>query len=56
MHAVGEEDADVLEARPACGEGVFDDPLAERLGDDRPAVVDADLVASQLDRRPWSAA
>ena len=45
VHVVGEENADVLEARTPVGELVFDHPLPERLGDDRPAVVDADLVA-----------
>ena len=45
VHVVGEEHADVLEARTPVGEPVFDHPLPERLGDDRPAVVDADLVA-----------
>ena len=38
----GEQHADVLPARPAVGELVLDDPLAERLGDDRPAVHHAD--------------
>ena len=38
--SIGEQHADVLPARPAGGEVVLDDPLPERLGDDRPTVVD----------------
>jgi hypothetical protein len=39
---VGDEaDPDLVQRRAAVAEGVLDEPLGERLGDDRPAVVDA---------------
>ena len=44
VHAVREERADVLPSRSTSGEAVLDHPLPERLADDRPFVVYADLV------------
>ena len=34
-------DTDILEIRPAGGKLVFDDPLGERFGDDRPGIIDS---------------
>ena len=48
VHTVGEDDARVLPARSTGGKSVLDHPLPKRLADDRPGVVNADLVAQPL--------
>ena len=44
MHAVGEENADVLEPRPSRRERIFEHPLPKGLRDHRPPVVDSEGV------------
>jgi hypothetical protein len=44
VDAISEERADILPGGAARDETILDHPLAEGLADDRPAVVDSDLV------------
>src|SRR5262249_9120489 len=45
VHAIAEENADVLEPGAPCREPIFQHPLPKRLCDDRPTILDPNLVA-----------
>ena len=47
LHVLHDLHADLLEGWPAVAEVVFDHPLHERLGDDRPRVFDAKLLCER---------